>query len=139
MNSVRIGRQPVLVAVCEQSLLSLVMPARDVRTLPARLSGLVAARLARLGVPADMIAAEVAAMAPLAVAGTVDRSVLGTLNECVYMTRHWAADGHSMAAGWDVRLEDWLGRMPMRATKGDRGLFPDQATVVAMVGRWAGG
>jgi hypothetical protein len=62
-------------APCCQSL----QPARDVKALPHQLPELVANRLEGLGIPSRLVDAEVAAMTPVSVARTVDRSVLGIL------------------------------------------------------------
>src|SRR5262245_47736674 len=78
VNRVVLARQQLLLLVSSTSLLPMVVPARDVRTLPERLPSLVEARLQQLGVRADLIAAELRAMVPVVTAATVDRSILGT-------------------------------------------------------------
>jgi hypothetical protein len=60
VNRLVVDRQPLLLLVSACSLLSLLLPARDVRTLPGRLPTLVATRLQRLGIAAALIDAEVA-------------------------------------------------------------------------------
>jgi len=50
VNRVTIDRRPLLLLVSAQSLLPLLVPARDVAGLPGRLPDLVAARLRRLGI-----------------------------------------------------------------------------------------
>jgi hypothetical protein len=84
VNRVVIERTPLLVLVSSKSLLPILEPARDVRHLPDRLPELVGRRLTRLGVDALLIRAEVSALAPVHVAPTSDRSVLGILtNFCL--------------------------------------------------------
>ena len=81
VNRIVVNRRPLLVLVSVHALLPLLIPARDVRTLPARLPGLVAEALRRLDVAPVLIAAETAAMSPVHVAPTRDRSILGVLND----------------------------------------------------------
>lgn len=80
VNRIVLRRMPLLILVSERSMLPIVIRARDVRTLPDRLSDLVASRLRRVeGVSAQMADAEAAAMRPVVVGKTVNRSVLGAL------------------------------------------------------------
>lgn len=74
-----VDRIPLLLLVSSTTLLPLVLRARNVRSLPERLPDLVGERLRRLGVPMQFVNAEVAAMRPVEVGKTVDRSVLGVL------------------------------------------------------------
>ena len=74
-----VDRQPLLLFVCAKSLLSIIAPARDVKTIPQRFPNLVADRLTALGVAPELIAAEKAAMDRVRVGKTEDRSVLGYL------------------------------------------------------------
>jgi hypothetical protein len=79
VNRFVVDRRPLLILLSSRSLLAVLMPARDVRTLPTRLPQVVAARLQRLGVAAPLIRAEVAAMNAVTIATTEDRSVMGTM------------------------------------------------------------
>ncbi len=74
LNRVVVDRRPLLLLVSSTSLLSLVVPARDVRGLPNRLADLVGTRLERLGIAQRMIERETRAMSPVAIGPTVDRS-----------------------------------------------------------------
>src|SRR5688572_2829940 len=78
-----VDRRPLLLLVSSESLLPIVLPARDLRRLPDRLPEVVRARLERLRTPRDQIAAEVAAMNPVVVTKTVSRSVVGIMVQCV--------------------------------------------------------
>ena len=51
----------------------------EARALPDDLPSLIGSRLRRLGVGEELIGAELAAMTPVVVAPTVDRSVMGTV------------------------------------------------------------
>src|SRR3972149_1435136 len=70
VNRIVVGRQPLLLLVSSKSLLPIVLPARDVRSLPGRLGALVASRLQRFGIGPDTIEAELRAMQPVVVAPT---------------------------------------------------------------------
>ena len=78
-----VDRRPLLLLVSSKSLLAVLVPARNVRNLPAELPDLIGARLRRLGVRDELIRAEVAAMTPVVVAPTNDRSVMGTVIDFV--------------------------------------------------------
>lgn len=143
VNRVPVGRRVLLLATSAGTFLPIVTPAREVRTFAARLPALVAARLARLGVPADMIAREVAAMSPMAVAKTANRQVLGVMNQYAFELPYRLAPVVGRAASEVDELrsaEDQLGDSPLFCSKpGDAVVVPNEATVVAMVTRWAGG
>src|SRR3954469_23856624 len=64
VNRLTVDRQPLLLLVSARGLLPILLPARDVRTLPDRLPDVVAACLRRLGVPAAAVSAEVTAWSP---------------------------------------------------------------------------
>ena len=79
INRIVVDRCPLLLIVSAKSLLTLLIPARDVRTIPNRLAMLVATRLRRLGIAQHLIECETSAMTTIAIAPTRDRSVLGVL------------------------------------------------------------
>jgi hypothetical protein len=108
VNRLVIDRQPLLLLVSSNSLLSLVTPAREVRSLPERLAGLVAARLRPMGVADPLIEAEVAVMRPVHVSGTLDRSVVGSMVDFAK-----AIPVHLPTGAWDEGTlrsssRDWL-------------------------------
>jgi hypothetical protein len=74
-----VGSQRYILACSELSLLGVVVAARDVATLPARLSDAVTAILRDIGVPPASAAAEILQMQALRIAGTVNRRVAGSL------------------------------------------------------------
>lgn len=78
-NAVHIGHRRLVLCVSERSLLSVVIPARDVRQLPSRLPETVRSLLGRLGVPGDVAEAGVASMLPISVGLTRNRSVVGSM------------------------------------------------------------
>jgi hypothetical protein len=79
VNRLVVDRRPLLILLSARSLLPVLLPAREVRALPDRLPAIVGARLNRLGVAPSLIEAELAAMTPVSVGKTVDRSVLGIM------------------------------------------------------------
>lgn len=109
-------RQPLLILVSSASLLPIFEPARKVRSLPDRLPSIVRRRLTELGIDDALIADELDAMDEIVIAPTNDRSVVGSMNEFVFSSRHYAPPD----SGWNREalsaLEGWLQRMPCRVT-----------------------
>ena len=136
VNRLTVDRQPLLLLVSSRSLLAILAPARDVRALPQRLATLVAARLKRLGVAASLITAERAAMEPVAVARTADRSVVGIMVDYAKMI-----PGYLPVGGWDATtlpfVEAKLEGNPCHASGPAGGVvFPDEATPRLLLHRW---
>jgi hypothetical protein len=136
VNLLVVDRQPLLLLVSSSSLLPLVTPARNVRSLPERLVGLVAARLRQIGVAHPLIEAEVAMMRPVYVSGTLDRSVVGSMVDFAKAIPVYLPTGE-----WDegtLRLvEARLARTPCRVSgRGDATVFPEQAAPERLAARW---
>ena len=124
VNRIVVTRQPLLLLVSSTSLLPIVLPARDVRSLPDRLASVVAARLRRLGIGSDVIAAELQAMEPVVTAATVDRSVLGILVDFAKAGPYYLEADTRTGKGL-AGLEDWLEQTPCHAAlTDDRVVFP---------------
>lgn len=136
VNRVVVARQPLLLLVSSTSLLPMVVPARDVRSLPDRLPALVEVRLQRLCVHGDVIAAELRSMVPVVTAATVDRSILGTLNDFAKAMSYYldsVTPGSKSLAG----LEAWLAQTPCHsASIGDRVVFPDRKAPDVLRAKW---
>lgn len=136
VNRVVVARQPLLLLVSSTSLLPMVVPARDVRSLPDRLPALVEARLQRLGVHADLIAAELRSMDPVVTAATVDRSILGTLNDFAKAMPYYL-DSVTPGPKTLVGLEAWLAQTPCHsASIRDRVVFPDRKAPDVLGTKW---
>jgi hypothetical protein len=138
VNRITCDRQPLLLLVSSTSLLPLLAPAREVRSLPERLAQLVAARLVRLGVPARLIEAETQAMAPVAVARTIDRSVVGTMVDfgrvLAYYLRGWAQDESVL---WQAEAR--LARTPCRCSRAEElTVWPDRVAGRVLGEKWGG-
>lgn len=136
VNRLVVARQPLLLLVSSTSLLPIVLPAREVRSLPRQLSAVVGARLHRLGVEAQLIAAELQSMLPVVTAVTVDRSVLGILVDFAKAVPYYfetETPGEKTLVG----LEAWLEQTPCHAgSTGDRVVFPDRKAPDLLRARW---
>ena len=87
-------RQLVL-CVSERTLLPVVVPAKDIHQLPARLIDSLSAVLSVLGVDAEAIAREHAAMQGVNICRSKSKQVLGSLNQLMFQLEsqlHWYPD-----------------------------------------------
>lgn len=124
-NLIRVGRIQVVLAVSERSLLPVVVPARDGRTLVERLGEALEPMLTSIGVSADDATAECVAMQRWAVGKTANRRILGSLNDLAFQLQVGLLNfpdrtllAHSL----------WLAKTPLKVI--DYGA-PDQATRAA--------
>lgn len=136
VNRIVVDRRPLLLIVSSKSRLSMVTPARDLKTLPARLAALVSARLRRLGVSDALVAQEVEATAKVGVGKTVDRSVVGQMVDFAkaipfYLPiRGWDED-------WLPGVEDKLAETPCRASRPDAEvIWPRSRAIELMTATW---
>ncbi|MEP7347123.1 MAG: hypothetical protein ABI877_17770 [Gemmatimonadaceae bacterium] len=139
INRLVVDRRPLLLLVSARSLLPILLPARDVGTLPARLGTIVAQRLRRLGIERSLIEAEVAAMAPVHVAKTADRAVVGIMVDFAFAAAH-----HLPIGGWDETtlpfIEAKLAETPCYSSRPfAETVFPDDATPKLLKDRWGAG
>lgn len=139
VNRIVVDRRPLLILVSSTSLLSVLTPARSVRTLPSRLAELVAARLGRLGVTPEVIARETAVMADVILAPTIDRSVLGTTVEFGRLIPY-----HFPEDAWDEsflpHVESVLSRVPSRLRgSGEAYITPKDVAKRVLENRWSSG
>ncbi len=118
VNLVHYGRQQMVLATSERSLLTVVLPARDLRkTLEDGLRTSVGNVLTSLGIPQEIVAREVTEMKPVVMSAATNRRVLGSMNEFAlhlgsYMER--SGDPLVLALG--------LSDTPMSAV-GSKGLY----------------
>ena len=75
------ARQHVVLCVSEHARVPVVIPARELKTLAARLPEALAQVLADLAVPSKSIARELTEMGAAQFAKTASRSLLGTMND----------------------------------------------------------
>ena len=139
VNRLVVARKPLLILLSSRSLLPILMPARDVRALPGRLPELVAARLKRLRVASRLIDAETAAMAPVNIARTADRPVLGIMVDFAKSIPYSLEMG-----GWDETtlpfVESRLAETPCYASRGfEDVIFPERRAPELLAARWHAG
>lgn len=139
VNRTVVDRQPLLLLISSSSLLPILDRARDVRHLPKRLPALVTGRLERLGIPRPVIQAEVAAMVPVEVAKTVDRSVLGVLVDFAKSLPYYVGPG-SLDAPALRRAESLLADTPCYAGRSyEQVVFPKRKAPELLGTRWGAG
>jgi hypothetical protein len=131
-----VDRKPLLVLVSSKSLLTIVIPARDLRSLPDRLPELVASRLRRHDVDRRLIEREVGAMSPVVIAPTADRSVVGIM---IQIAKELPL--HLEIGGWDETtlsvVEAQLARTPWHAGRRDSEVvWPDRKIHPLLADRW---
>jgi hypothetical protein len=136
VNRIVVDRQLLLLLVSSASLLPMLLPARDVRTLPARLAGLVRVRLSQWNIEQSVVDAEIRAMEPVVIAPTADRSVLVIMVDFAK-----AVPYHLKPGQWNhdsLRfVEERLAETPCHATqRADRVVFPDQKTPEVLRAKW---
>jgi hypothetical protein len=64
-----------------------VLPAKEIRPLPAALTGALGRLLSELKMPRTLIDAELAQMESCVIAATSSRSVLGSMNELAFIAK----------------------------------------------------
>ena len=69
-NLMPVGRRPLVLCVAERSLFAVILPLKEARTFVPRWRAAVEARLLALGIPADLVAGELAAMAAVVIGPT---------------------------------------------------------------------
>jgi hypothetical protein len=136
VNRLVVDRRPLLLLVSSATLLPILIPARDVRSLPDRLAGIVDARLQRCGIDAAVIKAEISAMSSVVVASTVDRSALGILVDLAK-----SVPFHLEPGQWNERtlpaVEARLAETPCYASGPDsRVIFPERKAPEALMSKW---
>ena len=137
VNRLVVDRQPLLLLVSATSLLPILVPARDVRSLPERLPALVERRLQRCGVDGAVIGAEARLMREVIVAPTVDRSVLGTMVDFAKAVSWYLEPGQWTDATLPM-VEDRLADTPCRAgQRTERVVFPDRKAPELLKQKWA--
>jgi hypothetical protein len=85
VHLVHFGRPEFAIATSERSLLTVLFPARALRTtLASNLRGAVGSLLESLGVSGEALAREIAAMEPVTFGRATNRRVLGSMNELAF-------------------------------------------------------
>lgn len=107
----------LLVFISEASLLTLVLEGRELHTLVPRLQRMLAEFLAKLGIPQEHIDAEFARMSPMAFGPTINRRILGVLNQACADLKY------ALPLQPDFTIYDWtweLSRTPWSPLRAER-------------------
>lgn len=114
-NLIWLARSPIVLCVNDRSLLAILLPGRDFPNFASAFQNRLAERLERMGINADTISAERAAMEVVQIQPSNSRSVLASMNDFV---RHlkWRPRNHFSFSEADA-LEDELSKTPMGALK----------------------
>src|SRR5205823_5735188 len=136
VNRLSVDRRPLLLLVSSLGLLPILLPAREVARLPARLPDVVAARLRRLGIGPRIVEAETQAMSPVIIATTADRSVVGIMVDFAK-----AVPFHLEPGSWDEStlpfVEAKLAETPCHAGRRfEEVVFPNRKAPELLDARW---
>jgi len=136
VNQIVVDRQPLLLFVSSTSLLAILAPARNVKTLPGRLSTLISERLRRLGIEDHLIDSEMRVMQDVQVGSTQDRSVTGTMVDFAKALPYYLPiDGWSNSELQSV--EDRLSETPCRCSRSyEDTIWPLEVTHRLLKERW---
>lgn len=130
-NLVRAGRTQVVLAVSERTLLPVVVPAREGRTVARRVAEAVEPMLSSIGIATEAANAERDAMQVAAIAKTASRRVLGSLNDLAFQLQvglHHFPDRTLLAHSL------WLAQTPLKLIEYG---VPDRATIAAFAAHQA--
>lgn len=97
VHLVHFGRPEFVIATSERSLLTVLFPARALRTtLVSNLRAALASLLESLGVSGEAVAREVAAMESVSFGRATNRRVLGSMNELAFLASVLLARGEDL-------------------------------------------
>ena len=114
--------QHLVLCISERTLLPVVVPAKGIGTLPARLVEALPPILAALSIPPASVRAECAHMREHRIGRTASRRVLGSLNELMFLLEH-SLHYHPERSLLDHSL--WLAQTPCKGVEYNA---PDRAT-----------
>jgi hypothetical protein len=107
----RFGHQQIVLATSERSLLTVLLPARQLReSIHISFQAAIAELLVALQVPAKVVNRELAAVQPISFAAASNRRVIGSMNEFVRQI-----DSDLTRTGDSLQLALRLGETPMSA------------------------
>lgn len=137
VNRIVIDRRPLLLLVSSNSLLAVLTAARNVKSLPDRVSELVVSRLARMGVDEHLIRAEAQAMNVAIVGRTRDRSVTGQMVDFAKAIPYYIPIGGVNDSVLRF-AEDRLAETPCRCGRsGAETVWPARDTVRLLTQQWS--
>ena len=119
----RFGHQQIVLATSERSLLTVLLPARQLReSIEISFQAAVAELLAALQLPAQIVSRELAAAQPISFAAASNRRVIGSMNEYV-----WQLGSYLTRTGDPLELSLQLNKTPMSAVRSSSNYgFPDE-------------
>jgi hypothetical protein len=123
LHLARFGAQQIVLATSERSLLTVLLPARQLReNIEISFQTALADLLAALQLPVQIVARELAAMQPISFAAASNRRVIGSMNEYV-----WQLGSYLTRTGDPLELSLQLNKTPMSAvgSKSNYG-FPEE-------------
>jgi hypothetical protein len=92
-NRLNVGHQRLILCTNERTLLSVVVPAKDLGGLPRRLGESVSRLVTRLGASPAAVDSEIDRMETVRFDRTASRSVLGSMNEFSHMAAYTIREG----------------------------------------------
>ncbi|MFL6604712.1 MAG: DUF6933 domain-containing protein [Steroidobacteraceae bacterium] len=93
LHLIRLGPQQVVMATSERSLLTVLLPAEEIRrTVATNLRVAVRDLLVALEIPLDAVQREVALMDPTIFGNAVNRRVIGSMNDFAYQLDAYVGD-----------------------------------------------
>src|SRR5579871_5425745 len=107
----RFGRNQIVLATSERSLLTVLLPARQLRErIETSLQGGLTELLVALQLPAQVVSRELAAAEPISLAAASNRRVIGSMNEYV-----WQLGSYLARTGDLLEMSLQLNNTPMSA------------------------
>jgi hypothetical protein len=123
--------EQLVVCISERTLLPVIVTAKDFKGLPGRIAAAAEKMLKAIGISDEDIADEIVAMQQSYIAKTIDRRVLGSLNDFVYHVQ----DG---TASWrQDTLHDRAFRLAHLPCAVLQFAYPSEATLAAFIARKA--
>ena len=105
-------RKYYLLGLSENSLLPVIIPAKEIKDFPSRLSSELGKILQIIGIDWEKIAEEISAMRQIGLAKTKNKKVLGCQNDCIRLLPHILEN----ASHFNVsELALTLGEMPFKS------------------------
>ena len=129
---VRFGYSEFAIVTSERCLLTMLLPARELRTsLVPNLHASLRSLLERLDVPEEEVSRELDGMQPVSFARATNRRVLGSMNDLAFQASHHLAHGDDLAT-----LAERLAHTPMSAIGEGSGHlgFPDLLACALLAG-----
>jgi hypothetical protein len=115
--------QHLVLCVSERSLLPVILPAKDAKSLPSRMPGAVCEILAQLGINSAAVDLERREMQSVRVGRTASRRVLGSLNDFMFQLEHGLKFSPERSL---VEQSLWLAETPCKPIEY---VSPDKATM----------